>query len=63
GERVAGVGEGRRRTVAKDIRRAPQQGVGSSSYKLAIYLPPQTFSVGTRSAHCRQKRIIRYMYA
>ena len=26
GERVAGVGEGRRRTVAKDIRRAPQQG-------------------------------------
>ena len=25
-ERVAGVGEGRRRTVAKDIRRAPQQG-------------------------------------
>jgi len=24
-ERVAGVGEGRRRTVAKDIRRAPQQ--------------------------------------
>ena len=26
GERVAGVGEGRRRTAAKDIRRGPQQG-------------------------------------
>ena len=31
GERVAGVGEGRRRTAAVDIRRAPQQGVGSIS--------------------------------
>ena len=29
GERVAGVGGGRRRFVAEDIHRSPQQGVGS----------------------------------
>jgi hypothetical protein len=28
GERVAAVGEGRRRSVAEDIRRAPQQEFG-----------------------------------
>ena len=37
-ERVAAVGEGRRRTVAKDIRRAPQQETGGlSTVPFSIY--------------------------
>ncbi len=48
GERVAGVGEGRRCTATEDIRRAPQQGIlrlpyqqGQTVVLLNRVLPPQ----------------------
>ena len=55
GERVTRVGEGRRRTVAKDIRRAPQQGT-SNNAKGVVHLK------STRRSHTATNNANRKRY-
>ena len=48
GARVAGVGEGRRRIAAKDIRRAPQQGRYAEPILVYVQHKGKSSRVGTK---------------